>query len=934
MGSQAVSDADLPRLESRDLEDELRPFLEAKRTRHLFAVYGTGDGQTLRFGGSADMLVVPVRSELELRSLLPPIEEESPRRVFLVPWTSDVPLDLAGRFARDGRVIRIGRESRLKRLFGVGEVDLDAQKSPLADWLLRPSSSRRYSVREGRLTHELLWSSWLHEELGVDTEGGFALDALLAWAAVDGRSRAFTEGAGTVPGLRDALLHVLERSLGPAGPVAWRAWEQGHGGLLLEYAVLLEALAPSKDPAVRMWVKQRLRAKLGVVDEPALVEVPVALGRSAGAALRYLERRTDAAKVRAIVRQAEEHVDDDEIRAALVSSTRLPGALDARLGALGEALGSAAAAPSAENVAHAERLLHAVEGHALAAEGDGARHVERGWMAARLLAWLVARPDARLSPGPTPYDAVETVGQWYADEGGYVDWARRSARGSEASAFGRGVQAVVRVADRVRQELDRTFARALVAWTAAGQPAHQVVPIDRALERVASKFLEERDDHRLLVLLLDGMAWAQAVELLDSLSQQAWGPLAWHTTKKGPIGGGMYPVVLAAVPSVTEISRAAFFASKPVPPGRAEDTQKDRERFRENKIMGKFFTGTDEPTLLLRAEGHTKSGAASEEALRLVADPDRRVVALVLNAIDDALKGNPATRHPWGVKNIASLADLLEKARDCGRAVLLASDHGHVPSDLLEFKGTPAGGGARWRPLASSTDPVGDYEVAFPAGRAWAPRGAWGVALMADDTGRWGSSTHAGDHGGATLAEVIAPCVLVGAEDLQGPLTDEALGVRAPYVPGWWHLAVQTPVPIPPDVVPTSPEPVLVRPGQLALPVVGVSAAPATPPPPRPSTPPASLFARSKVLEARAPDAIFRKDVARAVEFLLVRNGVAKAAAFAAEMSVLQRRVGGLVAKLQEILNVDGYEVLRFDAVAQDVSLDVGKLRLLFEVPA
>jgi len=44
--------------------------------------------------------------------------------------------------------------------------------------------------------------------------------------------------------------------------------------------------------------------------------------------------------------------------------------------------------------------------------------------------------------------------------------------------------------------------------------------------------------------------------------------------------------------------------------------------------------------------------------------------------------------------------------------------------------------------------------------------------------------------------------------------------------------------------------------------------------------------------------------------------------------------VGGLVAKMQETLNVDGYEVLRFDAVAQHVALDVGKLRLLFEVPA
>ncbi len=125
-----MTETDVPRLEARDLEDELKPFLEAKRARHLFAVYGTGDEQILPF---ANMPVVPVRSELELRSRLPPIQEEDPRAVFLVPWTSDVPLDLAGRFARDGRVIRIGREARLKRLFGVGEVDVEALKSPLAE---------------------------------------------------------------------------------------------------------------------------------------------------------------------------------------------------------------------------------------------------------------------------------------------------------------------------------------------------------------------------------------------------------------------------------------------------------------------------------------------------------------------------------------------------------------------------------------------------------------------------------------------------------------------------------------------------------------------------------------------------------------------------------------------------------------------------------
>jgi hypothetical protein len=920
-----LSETDVPRLEPRDLEDELRPFLEAKRARHLLAVYGTGDEQLLKVGGAADMLVVRVRSELELRSRLPPIQEEDPRMVFLVPWTRDIPIDLAGRFARDGRVIRIGRESRLRRLFGVGEVDVEALKSPLAEWLLRPSNSKRYSVREGRLTHELLWAAWLRDDFGVDTDGGLALDALLAWAALDGRARQFVEGAGQSPQLRSALLDVMERSLGPAGALAWRAWEEGRGLALLQHAVLFEALVESKDAAVRMWIKQRLRTDLGVTDEAALMEIPSALGRAAGPALRYVERRTDGANVRAVVRAAEERVDDAEIRAALAPSIRLPQALEARLSALGETLLEAASSPSSDAVTHAEGLLHAVEGHALANEGDGVRHVERAWMAVRLLAWLAARPDQR-PQGAAPHDAVETLGEWYAEEGGYVDWARRSARGTASSAFGRGVQAVVEAADRVRRELDRRFAHALVDWHVARQPANSVVPIDRALERFAARFLEENPERRLLVLLMDGMAWAQAVELLDSLSQRAWGPLAWHAKKTGRIGNGYYPVVLAAAPSVTEISRAAFFAGKPVPPGRAEDTQKDRERFRENKAIGKFFSGTDVPTLLLRSESQTKSGAASEEALRLVEDPDRRVVAIVVNAIDDALKGNPATRHPWGLDNIASLGDLLEKARTTGRAVLLASDHGHVPADLLESKGAIANGGARWRPLTAETEPVQDFEVSFPAGRAWAPKGAYGVALMADDCSRWGGSTHAGEHGGATLAEIVAPCVLVGAEDLQGPVPDEALGIRAPYVPSWWHLAVPLPTAVPAEVKPA-------KPAQLALPSVPAPSRPALLVK-RPSRPPVSAFSKSTVLEARASDAAFRKEVARGVDFLLARNGAATSGAFATEMGVLQRRVGGLVAKMQEVLNVDGYEVLRYDAVGQHVALDVGKLRLLFEVPA
>jgi hypothetical protein len=927
-----VTELEPPYLERRDLEAQLRPYLENRR-HHLFAVFGRGEEQVLHFENAPDMIVRPVRSELELRARMPPLTDENARIVFLVPWTDRMPIDLSGRFMGNGRVIRIGKEARLKHLFGVGEIDAEAVQSPLSDWLLRGRDGRRYTLREGRLTLDALWATWLHHDQGLDTEGGLGLDVLLGWAAVDGRGKSFDVVADQASTLEPALLKHLEGLLGPAGPLAWRAWREGRGALLIELAILFEVLADSHDAAVRMWMKQRLRNDFGITDETKIAQLPADLGRVAAAALRYVERRTEKATVRAHIRAAEERVDESEVRHALLASVRLPLALEARREALGDALADGAREPTPDAVRKAEALLHAWEGHTLSHEGDNEPLLHRAWMAVRLLAWLAARPDRGIPVGMAPYAAVEALGRWYAEEGGFVDWARRAARGTAESRFGRGVQAVVAAADRARAELDRTFALGLREWCRAGQPSKEVVPIDTALERIAVRFLEQSPERSLLVVLLDGMAWAQGVELLDSLFQKrAWGPLVWHATKAGRIGEGAYPVVLAALPSVTEVSRAAFFGGKAIQPGRSEDTQKDRDRFREHKAVGKLFSGHHVPTLLLRAEGQTKGGAASEEALRLVADTERRVVAVVINAIDDALKGNPTTRHAWEIDTIRALADLLEKARASGRAVMLASDHGHVPSDLLDVRGTPMGGGARWRPLASESDEVHDFEVAFPAGRVWAPKGAWGVALLADDTARWGPSTHSGEHGGATLAEVVAPCVLVGSEDLQGPIPDEALNIRPPYVPAWWHLAVVPALDVPlvealQEVAPATPE-------QLGLPSI-VPPAETTPPPSskRAAARPPSPFARSKVLEARAPESALRKEVVRAVDYLLARNGLTKADAFAAEMGIVKRRAGGLVAKLQEVLNVDGYEVLRFQANDEMVVLDVGKLRLLFEVP-
>jgi hypothetical protein len=106
----------------------------------------------------------------------------------------------------------------------------------------------------------------------------------------------------------------------------------------------------------------------------------------------------------------------------------------------------------------------------------------------------------------------------------------------------------------------------------------------------------------------------------------------------------------------------------------------------------------------------------------------------------------------------------------------------------------------------------------------------------------------------------------------------------------------------------------------------------AKPQKPKPAAAEESAFARSAMLAAAAPAAPLRKQTVQAVELLLSRGGVASEDAFAVGMGVSKYRVGGLVSRLQEVLNVDGYQVLRHDTTAHQVYLDREKLNQQFEV--
>ncbi len=934
---------EVPELQRREIQEELNRIYRRERRHHLVAVFGKGAEDSVSVDGVGEFTVQPVRSELELRERMPPLEDAGARIVFLVPWQGDVPLDLRGRFSSES-VRAIDSTRRLLTLCGAREAD-DVARSSLARYLLRPQNpTKAYPVAAGRVTENGLWAAWLSADWGVDVGGGLARDTLLAWAGTDRRGARFLEAMNeaTEPaaiGVRAGLLEHLGKVLGLVGPLIWRAWEEGRGAELLELALLCETLAPNEDGLVRMWLTERLKPVVGASAILQIPEVAKALGEAAPLAFRALERRVPPDEIQRIVHSADARVDHPEVRSALVANDRLPSAWAARLERIGVALERGVAEPSIEAVGEAAAALKALESHVLFQESAHTRAVKRAEMAVRLLAWLVVRPDQQLEASDADYADAIVLGRWYAEEGGFVDWARRWARGTAEATLGRGAEAVVAWADRERALLDERFAKALRSWVVAGRPSNQVVPIDQALKRFGAQFLEKDGARKLLVLLMDGMAWAQAVELLQSLGTRShgWAPIAWHAMNR--VGDGAYPAMLANLPTTTEVSRSAFFAGKEMPSGSTLNTQKDDDRFRDNKILQPFCDQAVGPKLLLRSEGHTGDGSATKEALSLIADARRRVVGIVVNAIDASLKGDTQQQSTWTVETIRSLSDLLDAARDAGRTILLAADHGHVPADRLRTLASPGQAGARYRPWLGDVDTLQPGELLFKGQGVYTTKGAEGVVLLATEDKRYGSAAHAGEHGGATLAEVVAPCVLIGWDE-PGPdaLVDEALRPRPAYVPDWWHFAVRPAVevsrtPKPPSVGKRRPKGVLD--GQLGLPQVVPVVAPVPVTAPTAASPldgALAAFANCEMLKARAPKAEARERAVRAVELLLSRGGALAADVFAQHLDVLPFRVEGYVRGLQEVLNVDGYAVLRFESRTRQVFLDKPKLEQQFEV--
>ncbi|NIL64670.1 BREX-2 system phosphatase PglZ [Salinispora arenicola] len=182
----------------------------------------------------------------------------------------------------------------------------------------------------------------------------------------------------------------------------------------------------------------------------------------------------------------------------------------------------------------------------------------------------------------------------------------------------------------------------------------------------------------------------------------------------------------AVIPSVTGVSRTSLLCGRLA--SGAADTERARFTafWKSHRLAAELFHKADLPG----GAGHRLSPLVLDTISR-IDGPDRAVVGVVLNTVDDALDhGREGGRVDWNLGDVAFLPELLAAAKNYGRPVLLVSDHGHV---LERERGAPSSDdatSARWRP---HNRPPEDGEVELSGDRVLLGDGRIVVPWREDD---------------------------------------------------------------------------------------------------------------------------------------------------------------------------------------------------------
>ena len=840
-------------------------------------------------------------SDLEVRSLLRGGREDGIPVVALCPFESaKLADDVLARFAKR-RILSPEPGEQLVSLFEVMGVDPRVLASrQLVNALVEYAPSDGYPpVATGYLDLQTAWSELIHRFLGDRT-----LASSLARLLESSANPDFVRRFDTFPAdVRDAFFKWAAENVDPTftwvAPlvVAKKLADLIPIGLLLDL-LLLDELKGHSDVKVA-WARLESWFAGHSVDQAAARSWATA----AKGVFGFLRQRSG---VNSVIARTLTRLDDilAELRIPelAAASEFSPAGFERRIQSFANALAGSmkTGVDLVKEVPKVSNCLRSLSDHLLAT--DHAKRVARCEMAVRLTRWL----------GTTGYgtaaaslDAMVTT---YTQVGGFVDWARSIIQeGDEDASLNKAFTALLGRVDSGCAAFEANFAIKVAEWhQIGGQPGASFLPIESTLDHLAGPITGKAP---CLLLVMDGMSMAVFRELIGDLTERG----KWLETNPEQIA--VPSALLATVPSVTEISRRALMrgelksASKPT----------EQSAFDSNDRLFALTGGASRPKLFLKGSLQNGDQAGlSEEIKEAVSSKKRRLVAVVLNAIDDHLSGSDQVATRWNLEVIQPLGELLRLAAEAGRTIILTSDHGHILERKTTLKSGVGQGGDRYR---LDGGPVVDGEIRIKGNRVSAALGTDEVTAAWSRDIRYAAKKR-GYHGGASPQEMVIPLAVL--RHLKSDLPPGWQDVSpSPYRPDWWRL---TDAGAAPTVVPLPSRPsAKVRNEPDLFDQIQAS--------------PSRNAWITQLLEGDVYQEVSRRgvrgtpalpEVTRFLEALVDRNGNVPQEALAEKLGLPFLRLGGYVQNLARIFNVDGYEVLAIESGS--VMLNVPLLKKQFGI--
>jgi hypothetical protein len=591
-----------------------------------------------------------------------------------------------------------------------------------------------------------------------------------------------------------------------------------------------------------------------------------------------------------------------------------------------------------EALQRSEAAWARVAAHRLA---DGDERVPAFHAAVRLVRWLALPATVDMATLPTLVHRHDGHDAW-ADSA-----VNDVASGVSDPSLGSGLNDVLTVAWARRAAHDGTFAAALAAYTRDDPDPARVglVNIEDLLPRTVFPLAAKAP---VLLLVLDGMSAGVCAEVMASILARTRDDWAEALLS----GQQRRAAALAVLPTLTQVSRASLLTGRLAAGGQEVERTGFETLTRAHGLPGALLFHK-------RPLDSARPGyAIADDVAAAIEDTERhRLVACVLNTIDDALDRSDPGGIAWGTETVKHLLPLLDRARNAGRVVILTADHGHVVERRRGTQRTYAGiSSSRSR---SATPPAEKDEILVVGRRVLLHDGS--AVLAVDENLRYGP-LKAGYHGGGTPAEAVVPVAVL----VPGAVPeDSGLALAPPQGPAWWLDPVVTQPAAQPSTSSLAPGTPSAGRAQHRQ---GTTPAPRKRPdetmatlfdeldaietardqePPRATMTPAAHAAatepkaldplaervlRSPVYTAQKKIAgrisVTDDQVAALLSALLAAPGQRLAPAVAATaLQVAPALLRGAVLHAQRLLNIEGYAVLRVDADGATLILDEALLR-------